>query len=468
MEAGRAPAHSQRSTFAASRILLATFPMQIPCSLRSLLAATSLLTLATPMRAAEPVLKLRDGDVWVLSGDSITAQRQHTNYLEAFYHTRFPALNLHFRNSGIGGNTTGSILARFDYDVAAWKPTIVSVELGMNDVGRGDDPAGYIKGMRDIIAKIRAIPAQPVLISSSPVDDGSKMNDWKSDRCRRIHPYTEALKALAAEEKVVFVDQYHPLISLWGDNRAKGEAEARKKGTWPPKPTPAPAPVVADPSKPAPPVKPAAPPIPPSLIPLTGDPVHPGSVGQYTMAATILSALGAEREVSSATLKADGSVVSAKHCKITDAGVKGGKLTFTRLDESSPWPILPAAKSAAQLLPAVLDLSRCILKVDGLAEGKYRVSIEGKPAATLDAKDLTAGWNITSAFDGAVGERSTKILGAIGNLQGKLNTEWRAASKDKDADKLAAAQKAIDAADAEIHTACKPVAWHFEIEKDAK
>ena len=468
-EAGRAPARSRRSTFAASRILLATFPMQIPCSLRSLLAATSLLTLATPLRAAEPVLKLKDGDVWVMSGDSITAQRQHTNYIEAFYHTRFPALNLHFRNSGIGGNRTGSIIQRFDYDIAAWKPTIVSVELGMNDVGRGDDPAAYIQGMREIIGKIRAIPAQPVLISSSPVDDGSRMNDWKSDRCRRIHPYTDALKALAAEEKVVFVDQYHPLISLWGDNRAKGEAEARKNGAWPPKTTPAPAPAPGTPpAAPDPKAKPAAPPIPPSLIPLTGDPVHPGPVGQYTMAATILAGLGAEKEVSSATLKANGSVVSAKHCKITDASVKGGKLTFTRLDESSPWPILPAAKSAAQLLPAVLDLSRWILKVDGLAAGKYRVSIEGKPAATLDASELAAGWNITSAFEGAVGARSTKILAAIGNLQGKLNTEWRAASKDKDAEKLAAAQKAIDAADAEIHTACAPVAWHFEIEKEAK
>ena len=44
-----------------------------------------------------------------------------------------------------------------------------------------------------IIAKIRAIPAQPVLISSSPVDDGSKMGDWKSDRCRSVIPCRYAL-----------------------------------------------------------------------------------------------------------------------------------------------------------------------------------------------------------------------------------------------------------------------------------
>ncbi len=51
----------------------------------------------------------------------------------------------------------------------------------------------------------------------------------------------------------------------------------------------------------------------------------------------------------------------------------------------------------------MLDLSRCILKVNGLAAGKYRVSIEGKPAGTLDADELAAGWNVTFGSDGQPG-----------------------------------------------------------------
>src|SRR5580693_1152176 len=170
------------------------------------LLAVTLVFGSLPARAVEPVLQLKDNDVWVMAGDSITAQRLHTNYIEAFYRTRHPQWHLHFRNSGIGGNRTGSVLARFDYDVAAWKPTIVSIELGMNDVNGTVEI--YIKGMKDLIAKIRAIPAQPVLISSSPVDDGSIMNDWKGERCQKLHPFTEALQKLAAEENIVFVDQY--------------------------------------------------------------------------------------------------------------------------------------------------------------------------------------------------------------------------------------------------------------------
>ena len=422
------------------------------------------------LRAAEPTLQLKDNDVWVMAGDSITAQRLHTNYIEAFYRTRHPEWHLHFRNSGIGGNRTGSVLARFDYDVAAWKPTIVSIELGMNDVNGTVDV--YIQGMKDLIAKIRAIPAQPVLISSSPVDDGSIMNDWKGERCQKIHPFTEALKKLAAEENVVFVDQYHALIDLWGQNRRKGEALAVKNGTWPPKATPIPATPAATPATaangatPAPAKKPE-PPIAPSLIPLGGNPVHPGPVGQYNMAAVILEGLKADGEVSSATIDAAGKVVEAKGCKITEVSAKDGKLSFTRLDERGPWPTLPMpmAKSALELLPETLKLSQYLLRVQGLADGEYHVSINGKPAATVSAKDLAAGWNIATVFDGVLGDRANTIAALITKLQGPLNNDWRKASKDKDTEKLAAAQKAIDDAETEVQAAIQPVALQFEIEK---
>jgi len=202
-------------------------------SLIKLLAAAFVFSSTVPalVLAEVPRLELKDKDVWVMAGDSITAQRLHSNYIEAFYRTRYPKLNLHFRNSGIPGNRAGNLLQRFDYDVAAWKPTIVSVELGMNDVSGSLET--YIKGIKELVAKIRAIPAQPVLISSSPVDDGSVMGDWKNPRCKNLHDFTEALQKLAVEEGVVFVDQYHPIIDIWGQNRRKGAELAAKNGTMP-------------------------------------------------------------------------------------------------------------------------------------------------------------------------------------------------------------------------------------------
>ena len=392
---------------------------------RKLLSALLLLTGSLSLLAAEPTLTVKQDDVWVMAGDSITAQRQHSNYIEAFYRTRYPNLNVRFRNSGIGGNRTGNILARFDYDVAAWKPTIVSIELGMNDVGNGDDPKAYIDGMRQLIQKLREIKAQPVLISSSPVNDGSVTGDWKSDRCRRIGPYSVALKKLAEEEKVVMIDQYHALLDLWGKNKQSA--------------TP---------------------------INLTGDAVHPGPVGQYTMAGVILSQLGVDKEVSSATLSADGKVAEAKRCKITDVVATAGKLSFKRGEEVSAWPVDPKSKAAAELLPEIHQLSRWMLTVSDFPAGNYKVTIDGKPAATLTEKELASGWNMATVYEGAIAERTAKITGLINSLQGGLNNNWRAASKAKDEAKLAEAQKAIDDVETQLRAACQPATMLIEIGKE--
>jgi len=58
------------------------------------------LTAATPLAAAEPAttFPLRDGDIWVMAGDSITAQHLHSNYFEAFCFARYPNLKFAFRN----------------------------------------------------------------------------------------------------------------------------------------------------------------------------------------------------------------------------------------------------------------------------------------------------------------------------------------------------------------------------------
>jgi lysophospholipase L1-like esterase len=387
--------------------------------------------------AAGPALVLKQNDLWVMAGDSITAQRLHTNYIEAFYRTRYPNLNLQFRNSGIGGNQTGHVRSRFDYDVAAWQPTIVSIELGMNDVNAGDDPGKYIAGMKDLIAKIRAIHATPVLISSSPVNDGSLPGNWKSDRCRRLDAYTNALKELAASEQVVMVDQYHPLLELWGRNYAKKPADPKDRAA----------------------VEKSG------YISLGGDAVHTGAVGQYTMAATILKALNADLEVSSATLAADGKVGDTKRCKISDVSSSGGVLAFTRLDEASPWPIDPGAKTAVEIMPAIRDLSHYMLTVSGLPAGRYQVLINDQPAAVVTEKELADGWNMSTVFQGALAERSKSILKLIGELELGENNAWRAASKTHDKDKLAAAQKQIDATEADLRKACEPTPLRFKIQK---
>src|SRR6185436_20033885 len=88
-------------------------------------------------RLTPPIAKidLKDGDTVVFLGDSITHQCLYTQYVEDYFYTRFPKLHIHFHNSGVGGDRAADALARFDMDVAAYKPKYVTILLGMNDGG---------------------------------------------------------------------------------------------------------------------------------------------------------------------------------------------------------------------------------------------------------------------------------------------------------------------------------------------
>ncbi len=151
-----------------------------------------------------------------MAGDSITAQHLHSNYFEAFCFARYPDLKFAFRNSGVGGHTIPSTLARFDYDIAAWHPTVVSVELGMNDQG-GTPTDKFVENMKTMVGRIRAINARPVILTSSPINNGTTLQAMGPTN--RLHEYAAALKEYAAKENIPFADQFHALVDVWANNK---------------------------------------------------------------------------------------------------------------------------------------------------------------------------------------------------------------------------------------------------------
>jgi lysophospholipase L1-like esterase len=86
------------------------------------------------------------------------------------------------------------LLARFDRDVLAAKPTVVVVYIGINDVwhskqGRGTSSKDFEKGLRDLVARIQAIGARPILCTPSVIGekaDGSNELDAMLDEYSAI------------------------------------------------------------------------------------------------------------------------------------------------------------------------------------------------------------------------------------------------------------------------------------------
>src|SRR6266702_2011539 len=91
---------------------------------------------------------LRDGDRVVFYGDSITAQRLYTVYVQTAVRARYPEWNIRFYNAGVGGDkVTGGIAGPIDErltrDVIARGPTVVTIMLGMNDRGSAESRSAY-------------------------------------------------------------------------------------------------------------------------------------------------------------------------------------------------------------------------------------------------------------------------------------------------------------------------------------
>ena len=149
----------------------------------------------TTARAAEPraahaprkaaTFFLKDNDRVVFYGDSITDQRQYTTYIESYCVTRFPKKNLTFVHSGWGGDRVtggggGPIDLRLQRDVLPYKPTVVTICLGMNDASyRAFDQNifnTYVNGYRHIIETLqKELPGvRLTLLTASAYDDVTK------------------------------------------------------------------------------------------------------------------------------------------------------------------------------------------------------------------------------------------------------------------------------------------------------
>lgn len=435
---------------------------------------SSFVVLGLVLAAGRPAVAefpLKDGDVWVMAGDSITAQHQHSNYFEAFCFARYPNLKFAFRNSGVGGHTIPTTLARFDYDIAAWKPTVVSVELGMNDQG-GYATDKFIANMRTMLERIGSIGARPVILTASPVNDGTAPPKTTTQN-RRLSEYAVELKKLAEERKIPFADQFHPLVVIWAKNkpdelRFNAVHDVKTALTLPELAGKEHLQAFLD-------VQAKQPKQP---LTMQGDPVHPGPNGQLMMAAELLKGLGAEGFVSSVALDASGKLVEAKGCTVTEVKLDGDKLTFSRLDESLPFPIPDGTLDILPLDPTIEEMSRYMLKVDGLKPGSYFVKIGGVALSpTFTAEELAKGVNLTAAAH-RIGERgpqanpillqSRAIHQAVGGKAGLVG-QWRTYSRQMHEaqldhkQKIAELEPQILAADERIRTAAKPTKLRFEI-----
>jgi hypothetical protein len=253
----------------------------------------------------------------------------------------------------VGGN------GRFARDVAAWKPTAMTVDFGMNDGGyRAFEEATfkpYMDGLQGMANQAKAANIRTAWVTPQPLDNGDQGPTALTGYNQTLEKFSEGVKTIADKNGGLFVDQFHPYLAVLDSARAKGPKYDR---------------ITA------------------------GDAVHPGPPGQALMAASILKGLHFPSLVSSAEIDAKNAKSGdVKNCTIDGIVRTEGGVKFSRLDAALPFFPQEAA-SILKSTPILDELNIYQLKVTGLAAGKYEIRIGDTRVAEATAEELAAGVNL--------------------------------------------------------------------------
>ena len=168
---------------------------------------------------------LHDGDNVTFYGDSITEQREYTEYVEEYVLTRFPQWKVTFHNAGVGGDkvsggSAGPIDLRLERDLLSTRPNVVTIMLGMNDgYYRPSQPgivSSYVDGYRHIVDTIQTkLPqCRITLIQPSPFDDITREPEFPGGYNAALLVFSNAIGQLAKERNYGLTDFNAPVTTM--------------------------------------------------------------------------------------------------------------------------------------------------------------------------------------------------------------------------------------------------------------
>lgn len=305
----------------------------------------------------------------VFYGDSITARLLYSVYTEAFVTARFPQMRVRFIHSGWGGDRVnggagGTIEQRLERDVFAYRPTVVTILLGMNDGSyqplQPQTLEKYTQGYRHIIELIRKrLPqARITLLKPSPYDDVTRPPDFEGGYDAVQMRLGDVVEQLAKSEHLDVADLHAPALALLNAVRSLPPREAQM------------------------------------LIP---DRVHPSEGIHLVMAEALLKAWHAPSMVTAVAINAaTGEIVRAVNTSVHDVA-RGHALSWTQEDHALPMALDKGPETiplALHYTDVVNALDQQTLQVTGLNSGRYRLQIDDEIIGWFEARELERGINL--------------------------------------------------------------------------
>jgi lysophospholipase L1-like esterase len=398
---------TKRSFFKASLVLALASGIPLLSPAQDV-AANSQTAPVEPTTASDTAFFFHDGDTpAIFLGDSITEQKLYTTLVETYTLTRFPNLKVTFRNAGWSGDTAW-LQQRHDFDaglqrdVLSLKPKSVTIDFGMNDARGGDGTyTKYLEYTTKLVKDIEKSGARVALITPSPEERYELTGPAGSPYNLMLKKYSDGLKVVADNEKVLYIDQYTPFVNYIEAGRKAGILSA------------------------------SAPASDPSVVRLTNDGIHPNWGGHLIMATIILQGLHAPADVSSVSIDATAhSITAAQGCQVDWQNVPDdGVIQFKRSDEALPWPIPDDPRIDTVLKIPGFDpeeaLDRYGLTVTGLKAVNYTLFIDGVQIGIYAGADLANGLKLGFVRKGPIYDQEQQLLKAVMAKNDLYFQRWR-------------------------------------------
>ncbi len=424
-------------------------PMKLLCKLLSpIVLCVSIVALC--LGADQGQFYLHAGDTVVFYGDSITEQRLYTMLTELFAVTRYPNLNVTFVHSGWGGDRVtggggGPIDLRLQRDVFAYKPTVMTIMLGMND-GRyinhtpADDDI-YFNGYKHIVDSVRqALPSVRITaIEPSPFDDVTRPFTLQPNGYNSVLvAYSAWIRTYAEHNNLTVADMNGPVVDMLKVATASDPETAQK------------------------------------IIP---DRIHPGLAGHLIMAEQLLKAWNARPVVSAVTIDAaEGKVTASEHAQISGLST-ANPFVWTELDDALPLPFADLLANdrdrslglAIRSSDVIQALNQEPLRITGLKPGRYKLTIDGELVGSWSEAELGQGVNL-AVLETPMSKQAMKVRDLTVRHIDIHQFRWRTLQvplQDSSVEHLDNTLKSLDAVEADVvglqRTAAQPRPHTFEL-----
>lgn len=389
---------------------------------------------------------LHDGDRVLFYGDSITDNQYYPQFVENYVVTRFPNMKVTFMNYGWSGDKVtggggGDIEKRLDRDVFPFRPTVVTIMLGMNDglYRPWDDATArtFETGFEHILSELRAKGNPRItLIKPSPYDDITVAPSMPGGYNGVLQRFGDYLSGLAPKVGATVVDFNAPMVDLLTKAKDTDPDNARK------------------------------------LIP---DRIHPTWPAHIVMGDALLRGWNAPSVVSATQIDASNGGAVSDNANVKDLKTRPGGVAWRELEGALPVYFDRNNSAVTLVLQSTHvfdDLDQEPLKITSLASGSFTLTIDNEAIGKFTSEQLSAGINLAELNTPMMKQAAT-VANWTARRQFIRQTNWRSILVATDGLGLSQRDQAIRAlerleSDIVDHQrqAAKPV-WHtFSVSQD--